>query len=87
MVFDLLRFEDGSFSFDEGDVTDAGLAGRHRDHHRAGRGPGPRVGEVETVVPSMHAWLSLVAEIEDDTHVTPEPVAGARRRRPVAAPS
>ena len=73
VVFDLLRFEDGSFSFEEGDdVTDAGLAADIETTIELAEALVLEWEEVETVVPSMHAWLSLVAEIEDETRVTPD---------------
>src|SRR5690349_19268586 len=65
VVFELLRLEDGSFSFDEGE--------------QPGEGPGTDVDdalaqaeallaewlEVEEIVPSMDAWISLTAEDRD----------------------
>jgi hypothetical protein len=73
VVFDLLRFEDGSFSFEEDDeLTDAGLAADIETTIELAEALVLEWEEVETVVPSMHAWLSLVAEIEDETRVTPD---------------
>lgn len=74
VVFELLRFEDGAFAFDDDARPDAAspptsvddVIGRAEDLVRDWN-------DVESVVPSVQSWVSFVAEIEgDSTTITAE---------------
>ncbi|WP_426572740.1 DUF4388 domain-containing protein [Aquihabitans sp. McL0605] len=67
VIFDLLRFEDGSFVFDEGEVADPGAGADVEATITAAEALVAEWADVETVVPSMDAWISLAAEIDGDT--------------------
>jgi hypothetical protein len=66
IVFELLRFDDGSFAFDEGEVADTGAAVDVEATISAAEAMVAEWAEIEAVVPSMEAWISLVSEIELD---------------------
>jgi hypothetical protein len=66
VVFELLRFEDGSFAFDEGEVADTGTAADVDATITAAEAMVAEWTEIEAVVPSMEAWVSLVPELELD---------------------
>jgi hypothetical protein len=65
VLFELLRLDDGSFAFHEGDQAEAPTT----DVEEAVRDAEQLVAEwaeVETVVPSMRAWVTLVPELDGD---------------------
>jgi hypothetical protein len=80
VVFELLRFEDGTFGFEEGPVDEVGLAADVEDTIRAAEAMVEQWAEIEAVVPSMEAWVSLAADLELD-----EVVVSAADWRAVAA--
>lgn len=70
VLYEMLRFDGGSFVFEEGDQSGTG---RHLDVEDVIGSAESLVAEwaeVERVVPSMRAWLSLLPEIEGDVRVT-----------------
>lgn len=66
VVFDMLRFDGGSFAFDEGDVADKGVNADVESTIDAAESLVEEWTEIEAVVPSMDAWISLVPELEGD---------------------
>ena len=69
--YEMLRFDGGSFVFEEGEQSGTGA---HLDVEDAISEAEALVAEwadVETVVPSMKAWLALAPEIDEDLRVTP----------------
>ncbi len=71
VVFELLRLEDGSFSFEEGEVSDEGWGADVDDTIAAAEALVVEWAEIEAVVPSMEAWVSLAAELGlDETIVS-----------------
>lgn len=80
VLFELLRIEEGSFSFDEGEVADEGLDADVEATIAAAEALVDEWAEIEAVVPSMDAWVSLVAEIDAD-----EVIVTADRWRSIAA--
>lgn len=71
VVFDLLRFEDGSFEFDAGAEPMESKAAR-RDVDGALEAAGALLEEwreIESVVPSLDVWVRLVPEIDGDVTV------------------
>lgn len=80
VLYELLRLEDGSFAFDEGDVDDSGW---EADVEGAIATAEALVGEwveIEAVVPSMEAWVSLAPELD-----AAEATVSADRWRAIAA--
>jgi hypothetical protein len=71
VVFELLRIAEGSFSFDEGQVDDAGFAADVERTLEEAAALVEEWAEIEAVVPSMGAWVSLAAELDlDEVTVT-----------------
>jgi len=66
VVYELLRFEDGSFSFEEGEVVDEGFAADVEETIAAAEALVGEWTEIEAVVPSMEAWVSLAPELDLD---------------------
>ena len=66
VLFELLRFEDGSFTFDEGQVDDKGLGADVESTIVEAEALVGEWVEIEAVVPSMEAWISLAPEVEAD---------------------
>jgi hypothetical protein len=80
VLFELLRIEEGSFSFDEGEVVDGGLDADVEATIASAEALVGEWTEIEAVVPSMDAWVSLVAEVDAD-----EVIVSAARWRAIAA--
>ena len=73
VVFELLRADDGSFVFDEGQQLDDGPVISVHDALVHAEAMVAEWAEVEAVIPSMHAWVALAAELDDDgVHVSPD---------------
>lgn len=73
VVYELLRLEDGSFSFEEGEVADLGQEVDVDATIAAAEALVEEWTEIEAVVPSMDAWVSLAPELEaDEVTVTAE---------------
>ena len=66
VVFELLRIEDGSFSFEEGEVVDEGYAADVEDTIASAEALVEEWTEIEAVVPSLEAWVSLSPELDLD---------------------
>jgi hypothetical protein len=64
VVFELLRIAEGSFSFEEGEVADAGVAADIEGTLSAASALVEEWAEIEAVVPSMEAWVSLAPELD-----------------------
>lgn len=70
VVFELLRFDEGSFVFDDGEEPhEPGEASGVDEAISAAQALLVEWTEVEAVVPSMNSWVSLVTEL-DGTEVT-----------------
>jgi broad specificity phosphatase PhoE len=68
VVFELLRFESGSFAFEDGlEPAEAGEPTSVDDAISRAEELVREWDEVEAVVPSVHSWVSFVAEIEGDS--------------------
>jgi hypothetical protein len=80
VLYELLRLEDGSFAFDEGDVDDAGWEAEVEATIATAEALVDEWVAIESVVPSMEAWVSLAPEIEGA-----EVVVSADRWRTIAA--
>lgn len=72
VVFELLRFDDGSFAFEEGEVADTGTTADVDATIEAAAALVQEWAEIEAVVPSMEAWVSMAAEIDEDIIVSPD---------------
>ncbi len=70
VLYELLRMEDGSFAFDEGDIDDAGWDADVDDTIATAEALVEEWVAIEAVVPSMEAWVSLAPEIEEDVIVS-----------------
>lgn len=66
VLFELLRFDGGAFVFDEGDQPGGGEPTEVEAAITAAEALIQEWAEVEQVVPSMQAWISLSPEIGDD---------------------
>lgn len=66
VIFDLLRFDGGAFDFAEGDVDDPGLGADVEATIGAAQALVEEWAEIETVVPSMGAWVVMASEIDGD---------------------
>ena len=66
VVFELLRFDGGSFDFEEGSVSDKGISADVEETISLAEALVAEWTEIEQVVPSMDAWLTLVPEVEGD---------------------
>ncbi|MGN6695704.1 MAG: DUF4388 domain-containing protein [Aquihabitans sp.] len=80
VLYELLRLEDGSFAFDEGDVDDSGWEAEVEATIATAEALVDEWVAIETVVPSMEAWVSLAPEIEGA-----EVMVSADRWRTIAA--
>ncbi|HWJ60880.1 MAG TPA: DUF4388 domain-containing protein [Acidimicrobiales bacterium] len=80
VVYELLRLEDGSFAFDEGDVADTGWEADVDATIATAEALVDEWTAIEAVVPSMEAWVSLAAELEEA-----EVVVSADRWRVISA--
>lgn len=80
VLYELLRLEDGSFAFDEGDVDDSGWEAEVESTIATAEALVDEWVAIEAVVPSMGAWVSLAPEIDG-----PEVVVTADRWRSIAA--
>ncbi|MEZ5180775.1 MAG: DUF4388 domain-containing protein [Acidimicrobiales bacterium] len=71
VLFELLRLDEGGFAFAEGDQPGHEAATDVESALAAAESLVAEWAEVETVVPSMDAWISLVAEAgEDGVHLS-----------------
>lgn len=66
VLFEFLRLDGGSFVFEEGDITDKGMAADVEITISRAEALMLEWAEIEQVVPSMDAWIALAAEIEGD---------------------
>ncbi|MCB0971370.1 MAG: DUF4388 domain-containing protein [Acidimicrobiales bacterium] len=73
VLFEMLRFDDGAFSFDEGEVATGGDHQPIEEVIEAAEALVAEWTEVETVVPSMAAWITLAAEPPGDESVKLSP--------------
>lgn len=70
LLFELLRFDGGSFVFDDSEqLVEAGEHATVDDAIATAEALMAEWAEVEAVVPSVHSWVSLAPEIQGD-HVT-----------------
>lgn len=68
VVFEMLRFENGTFRFDEGEVPpDTVERSDVDDAIAAAEDLVVRWADVESVVPSVHTWLTLAEQVDADT--------------------
>lgn len=68
VVFEMLRFDNGTFRFDEGEVPPDTVERTDVDDAiAAAEALLVRWSEIEAVVPSVHTWLGLVDEVDADT--------------------
>ena len=70
VVFEMLRLADGVFAFEEGDITDKGLQADVDATIALAESLGEEWAEIEAVLPSMDAWLSLVPEVTDEVIIS-----------------
>ncbi|MCB0960611.1 MAG: DUF4388 domain-containing protein [Acidimicrobiales bacterium] len=71
VLFELLRLDDGGFAFAEGDQPGEDVATDVESALAAAEALVAEWADVETVVPSMDAWISLVADAgEDGVHLS-----------------
>lgn len=66
VIYELLRFERGAFSFDEVEVTAEGATSEVGDALRDAEELLDEWRAVEAIVPTMDAWVSLDAEVDAD---------------------
>lgn len=64
VVFELLRLDGGTFNFDEGEVADKGVVADVEITIAAAESLVAEWTEIEAVIPSMEAWLTLAPEID-----------------------
>lgn len=80
VLYELLRLEDGSFAFDEGDVDDSGWEAEVDATIATAEALVDEWVAIESVVPSMEAWVSLAPELDGA-----EVMVSADRWRTIAA--
>ena len=66
VVFDLLRLDGGTFSFEEGDVTDKGIHVEIEATIVEAEALIAEWAEIEVIVPSMDAWVAMTPDLAGD---------------------
>ncbi|MCU1370171.1 MAG: hypothetical protein JWO77_1365 [Ilumatobacteraceae bacterium] len=66
VVYELLRFEDGSFVFEEGEIDETGMSADVDATIEAAAALVEEWIEIEAVIPSMEAWVSLAPELAEE---------------------